>query len=124
MSKKAIKPLIVLGSMAVGALIYESCSKGKKKKNGKKIKKRISREIEFNKNASHLEKSKIINETERQILESLYKQEWRGLIIQSIRFYVNPGIEDRHVIICAKVCLILLKEGSKPPDKGNDQPVS
>lgn len=118
MSKKSCNRQSVMGVMVPGMLLYDPCCKNKKKKNRKKIKKLICREIEFKENSSSLEKAKVINEREREIVESLYKREWPGLIIKSIRFSVNPGIDDQHVHICAKVRLAyMMKEGTEPPEK-------
>lgn len=117
MSKKIVNPLIVLGSMAAGALIYGSCSNDKKKKKRNYIKKSVCREIEFKEKASEVEKAIAVNEAEKHILDELYKQDWRGLIIKSIRFFVKAGIDDRHVHICGKVRLAyMMKDATEPKD--------
>ncbi len=123
MSKKSCKPQFVMGAMAPGILMYAPCCKNKKKKNHNTIKKWITREIESKETASDLEKAKVINETERQIVESLYKQEWPGLIIKSIRFSLKPGIDVNHVHIKVQVVFEFYKEGTDTGKKDPKEPV-
>ena len=123
MSKKSLQPQLPMGTMVPGILMYDRCCKKKKKKNRNKIKKWISRDIEFKEKTSDLEKAKIINDTERQIIESLYKQKLPGLIIKSIRFSLKPGIDDKYVHIKVTVVLTFFKEGTDTGQKVPHKPV-
>lgn len=124
MSKKSCKPQFITGAMVPGILMYAPCCKKKKKKNGNKIKKWISREIVFKENMNYIEKAKVINETEKQMLEYLYKQKFPGCTIRSIRFSFKTGIDYNHMHIHAKVVFdYVANEGSKPKDDDPNKPV-
>lgn len=123
MSKKSFKPQFVIGTMVPGIFMYNSCCENKKKKNRNKIKKWIYREIEFNEKTSDLEKAKIINETERQIIETLYKQKSPELIIKSINFSLKPGVHAKYLLIKVTVVFMFYKEGTDTGTKDPKKPV-
>jgi len=113
-----------MGTIVPGILINTSCCKNKKKKNRKKNKKWVSADVKFEEKTSDVEKAKIIDETEKQIVESLYKQEFSGFIIKSIRFFVKPVIDANYVNIRVRVIFQTYKEAVDPKGKTVTKPVS
>lgn len=120
MSKKTITPLIVLGSVAAGALVYQSCQKPKKSQNIKKIKKWIDWEIEFKENTSDLEKAKAINGIEKHLLDHLYNQEMPIFFIQSIVFSVTSHNNDERIHLSININLdaTAIRVIQGPPPQG------
>lgn len=123
MSAKSCNPQFVMGTIVPGILINNACCKNKKKKHRKKIEKWIHREIEFKEKISDEEKAKIINETEKRIVESLYDHEFSGLIIKSIRFFVKSGTQANCMSIGTRVIFMFYKEGTDTGKKDPKHPV-
>ena len=73
MSKKSYNPQLVMGTTIPEILMYDFCCKNKKKKNPNGIKKLVSRELKYNTKTSEFKRVKFISETERKIVEFLYK---------------------------------------------------
>jgi hypothetical protein len=123
MSKKLFKPQFVLGTMVPGILMYDQCSKRKKKNKRPTIKKWVSREIVFKENMNDIERAEVINETEKQMLQYLYQQNTPGCTIRSIRFFLKTGINYNYMQILGKVVFYYAKEGTDTGEKDPKKPV-